>query len=276
MTLVQASIGDKGKCVILIADRMLTSRLSEGLPSYEFESTTPKIVHKGNVGVGFSGISLYIDLAISKIGNRTDFDEIVKTTSEFVKEIKNKNIDAYVKRLTGVGSENFFNSNDLPIPEEIRKHVYGQLKDFEGGCQAIVAGFDKKGKARIVIVDEQGDTFETTSFSAFSIGSGHPFSKIFFDQHSYDPIMVAPEALLFAYEAKQWAQSHTGVGSKTDILVFRKGKKVLGIYNDSKLQKELHGKYIQERQRHSEVRKSLLKDILNPTSRIKGGKNEVI
>lgn len=269
MTLVQASIGDKGRCVILIADRMLTSRLSEELPPYEFESTNPKIIHRGNVGVGFSGISLYIDFAISKIGNKTDFDEIVKTTSKFVKEVKKKNIDGYIKKLTGVGSNDFFTKGNLPIPEEVRKHVYGELKDFEGGCQAIVTGFDKRGKARIVIVDEQGDTFETTTFSSFSIGSGQPFSKIFFDQHSYDPIMVTSEALLFAYEAKQWAQAHTGVGSKTDILVFRKGEKVLEIFNDSELQKELHKKYKEESKRHSESRKILLKDLLKPRQQLK-------
>lgn len=262
MTLVQVSIADGGKCVILIADRLLTSRLSDDLPPYEFEAHTPKIIHNGNVGVGFAGSSLYADLATVNIGNKEDFDEIVEAISNFIKKEKRRNIDAFIKRLTGVESEDFFKNKELPIPDEVRNFIYGQLKTFEIGCHSIITGFDKNEVARIIVVDEQGECLETTTFSFLSIGSGSPFSRVYFDLYGYDKNMNVNEALLFAYEAKQWAQSHTGVGQKTDILIFQKDKKVLEINDGSELMVKMHNKYIEEYKRHHKIRSDLLGDIL--------------
>lgn len=264
MTLVQVSIADKGKSIVLIADRLLTSMLSEDVPPYEFEARTPKIIHRSSVGVGFAGSSLYADLAISEIGNKKDLDNIVKTISTFIENEGKKKIDAFIKRLVGVNSEAFFTRNDLPIPIELRNFVYGKLsgEEVEIACNCVVTGFDKKGKARIVIIDSEGNTLETATFSNISIGSGAPFSKVYFDLYSYDCCMNINEALLFAYEAKQWAQSHTGVGEKTDILLFRKGKKVLEIYDGSVLMEKINTKYKEEYERHHRIRRDLLKDIL--------------
>lgn len=262
MTLVQTCIADKGDCVILIADRLLTSQLSEDLPSYEFEATVPKIISKGNVGIGFAGSSLYADLASVKVQGLTDFDEIVDKLSTFIKEEKQKIVDSFIKRLTGVESKDFFNNKELPIPVELRGYVYGKLKDFEIGCHWIIVGFDKEETARIVVIDEQGDITEITTFSVCSIGSGSPFSRIYFDQYGYDRSMDVNQALFFAYEAKEWAQSHTGVGLNTDILIFRKGKKVTEIYNDDELMKTIHKRYMEEGDRHKEARKKLLDGVL--------------
>ena len=264
MTLVQVSIADKGKSIVLIADRLLTSWLSEDIPSYEFESQTPKIIHRGSVGIGFAGTSIYADLATCKVGNKKDFDVIVKTISTFFKNEKKTMVDAFIKRLCGVSSEMFFKRADLPIPVELRNYIYGKLSAPDGqiNCSCIVTGFDKRGKARVVIIDGEGSTLETTTFSNVSIGSGAPFSKVYFDLCNYDCCMGTSEALLFAYEAKKWAQSHTGVGDKTDILLFRKSKKVLEINDSSKLMKNIDAKYDEEHVRHHTIRRDLLKDIL--------------
>ena len=259
MTLVQVSIADKGDCVILVADRLITGTLSEDLPDYEFEAHSPKIIYHGNVGIGFAGSSLYADLMAEKINNKKDFDEIVKIVSNFIKNENEKEIAIFIKRYAGVKSKDFFERGNLPIPAEVRAFIYSQLKDFKVGCHCIIAGFDKKNKARIIIIDEQGQTTETTSFSVSSIGSGAPFSEVYFDLCEYDLNMDTNEALFFGYEAKQWAQSHTGVGNKTDILVLRKNKKPLEIYDNTELMKKLNKKYEEEKERHIKNRKDLLK-----------------
>ena len=55
MTLVQASIANNGKTVIILADRLLTRSFGDDFPSYEFEGNSPKIVSRGDVGTGFAG-----------------------------------------------------------------------------------------------------------------------------------------------------------------------------------------------------------------------------
>jgi hypothetical protein len=57
-----------------------------------------------------------------------------------------------------------------------------------------------------------------------SIGSGEPFSEIFFDQTCYSSACSLEKGLFLAYHAKKSAELHPGVGVKTDIMILRKGK----------------------------------------------------
>ena len=105
MTLVQASIANNGESVIVIADRLLTQEFGEEFPSYEFEGNTPKIISRGNVGIGFAGSALYADMAISAIpSSLTDSDKIVEDISKFVKDQRDNILDREVLRITGIGS----------------------------------------------------------------------------------------------------------------------------------------------------------------------------
>ena len=261
MTLVQASIAQNGKTVILIADRLLTRQLSKDLPSYEFESPTPKIITREKVGIGFAGSALYADIATSKLLDKTDFDEIVRTISKYIKNEKQSIIEGNIKRLTGVSSNDFFTNPNLAIPKEVRDHIYGTMGKFSLDFNSIIAGFDKSNKARIVFVDEEGDTAEATNFDVFSIGSGSPFSIVYFDQYGYEISTNEKEALLFAFEAKKWAQSHTGVGYRTDILIFRENGETVKIYDDSELMKKINEAYESEINKIKEMRKLLLEKL---------------
>ena len=273
MTLVQASIANNGNSAILIADRLLTTRLSRDLPSYEFESPIQKIILKEKVGVGFAGSSLHGDIATSKIADIFDFDEIVKTISEYISNKRQELIDKHIKRLTGVKSGEFFNKNDLPIPPEVRGHIYAQIKDFNINCHCLVTGFDEKGEARIVDIDDNGDITEATTFGVHSIGTGSPFSQVYFDQYGYDTKMSTEEAVLFAFEAKTWAEAHTGVGVRTDMLVFNKKNKkeidVLKIYDDSEFMDKLQKAYKDEIDKRKEFRTKLLKELFEESGREK-------
>lgn len=266
MTLVQASIANGGNAVILIADRLLTTTLSHDLPSYEFESGSPKLLYRGHTGIGFAGSSVHADACILGLNGKTDFNEIVDTISGYISSERNNRIEKDIKRLTGVSSNDFFTKKDLPIPEEVRDNIYYLMKKFKVNCQSIIAGFDNNLKARIVIIDEEGDITDATNFNAFPIGSGAPFSKVYFDQLGYRPEMDANEATLFAFEAKKWAQAHTGVGEKADILVFKKESEeitVTEIYDGSKLMRKMRSVYDTEIKNREEVRKKLLGEMFD-------------
>jgi hypothetical protein len=255
MTLVQASIADSGNAVILIADRLLTTTLSSDLPSYELEAGSPKLIFRNHTGIGFAGSSIHADACISSLNEKNDFNEIVNTISGYISSARNTRIEKDIKRLTGVTSEQFFTNKELPIPSEVRDNIYYLIKKFRINCQSIIAG-----------IDEEGDVIEATNFNAFPIGSGAPFSKVYFDQLGYTPEMSANEAILFAFEAKKWAQAHTGVGERADILVFRKESeeiKVQEIYDNSELMNNMRDVYTAEIKNREDVRKTLLKNMFD-------------
>jgi hypothetical protein len=261
MTLVQASIADDGNSVVLIADRLLTRRLSRDLPSYEFESATPKILFRGNVGIGFAGLSLYAEISTRSLNKEKDFDKITGIISKCVRHEREKFIEGEVRILTGVSAKEFFTNPQLAIPPEVRESIYGMMGEFDIECNAVVAGFDKNNKARIAVVDEDGDIVEVTPFGFASIGTGSPFSIVYFDQHGYDTRMKRNEAIVFAFEAKKWAEAHTGVGDRTDILVFDKGKKPISIYDDNEKMKQLRNAYEVELKKHRQMRVALYQKV---------------
>jgi hypothetical protein len=73
--------------------------------------------------------------------------------------------------------------------------------------------------------------------------------------------MRTEEAIIFAFEAKKWGQAHTGVGDKTDMLVFQKNKPVMKIYDDSQIMRRMDDEYEKEIERRKEIRKKLTREL---------------
>lgn len=263
MTLVQASIANNGEAIILVADRLLTASFGRDFPDYESEGASQKIYSVGSIGIGFAGSALYSDMAISEVSSSsiTDFDEIVKKISEFVKKQRGDIINNEVVRVTGIPSQEFFSCSEK-VPEAVRGYVYGWRNDFRFNFQCIIAGFDKDKNSGIRYINSEGDIISVTNFGVGSIGSGAPFSEIYFDQCNYDISMPEIESLFFAYKAKRWAEAPTGVGLRTDILILRKDVSPINIRDEDKLMKELREAYNKEKEKSSKIRESLLKQLI--------------
>lgn len=266
MTLVQALIANNGETVIILADRLLTKTFGEDFPSYEFEGNQPKIFSRTNVGIGFAGSALYADMAISKVPpDITDFDEITKIISDFAKVTGKSEIENEVHRVTRKDSDYIF-SNPEKVPDGVRDYLYGVINKFQLNFECVVAGFDNGEKAKIVFIMGNGETINATNFGVGSIGSGLVFSQIYFDQHQYEITMPETESLFFAYKAKKWAEAHTGVGLKTDILMFRKNGENLAIPNENILMKEIDKIYEEEEKENSNTKNKLLKKLVKNCS----------
>lgn len=264
MTLVQASIANNGNSVILIADRLLTSKIGEDVPSYEFEWNKPKILSFKKIGIGFAGAALFADMIereISGIKDK-DFDNIVKKISNFIKKEKNRFVEQYIVRHTGISSKDFFNRPpDIAIPPEVIEAIYAFMAQFDLEFECIVCGFDKKNNVRLIGIDNQGNIFELTNFGIVTIGSGSPFSKIYFDLYNYTTTVPEKDGLFFAYRAKKWAEASTGVGACTDILIINKNKEALLISDESQLMKEIDSCHKKEIKNRDDLREKLMKDL---------------
>ncbi|MDY6966281.1 MAG: hypothetical protein SVM80_10005 [Halobacteriota archaeon] len=262
MTLVQASIANNGETVIIVADRLLTRSFGEKFPSYEFEGNSPKIISRGKVGIGFAGSALYADMVTSELSTDiSDFDEIVGAISNFVKNTRGSIFSDVVFKVTGISPEDFY-SNPQIVPDPVRDFIYGWRMEFQLDFECIVAGFDKDKNAKITHITEDGSIISATNFGVDSIGSGSLFSQIYFDQYNYEVSMPEIGSLFFAYKAKKWAEAPTGVGLKTDIILFRKYHANTEIQNENGLMSEINKVYEEEKERNRGIRDELLKRLI--------------
>ncbi|UCE81261.1 MAG: hypothetical protein JSV94_02245, partial [Methanobacteriota archaeon] len=254
MTLVQACIAQEGERVILIGDRLVTRNIGTDVPSYEYESHNRKILLKGTVGIGFEGDVVLIDKFIAELSGKRDYDSIVDSIADAVGKEDERATERYVKSRTGLSAKQFFERTDTKVPDYLVDEIYEGIEECVD-IGALIAGFDRSGNARITVVDAEGDVLNFTNLGNVSIGSGSTLSGIYFDQNRYDPRMNENEALLFAFEAKKWAEAHTGVGHSTDIIIIKKKGKSKEIIEESPLMEKMNRIYDEERRKQEEVRK---------------------
>ena len=260
MTLVQACIAQGGERVILIGDRLVTRNIGTDVPAYEYESHNRKVLLKGTVGIGFEGDVVLIDKFVSGLSGKRDYDSIVESIAENVKVEDGKATERYVRSRTGLSAKQFFERTDTKIPDYLVDEVYEGIEECVD-IGALIAGYDRNGNAKLTVVDAEGDVLNFTNLSNVSIGSGSTLSGIYFDQNRYDPHMNENEALLFAFEAKKWAEAHTGVGQSTDIIIIKEKGRPKEILEESPMMEKMNRIYEEERRKQEEVRKRLLRKI---------------
>ena len=260
LTLVQACIAQEGDRVILIGDRLVTRNIGTDVPSYEYESHNRKVLLKGMVGIGFEGDVVLIDKFVSELSGKRDYDSIVESIAEGIKEEDEKATDRYVKSRTGLSAKQFFERTDTKVPDYLVDEVYEGIEECID-IGALIAGYDRSGNPRLTVADAEGDVLNFTNLGNVSIGSGSTLSGIYFDQNRYDPNMNEDEALLFAFEAKKWAEAHTGVGHSTDVIIIKKRGKPREILEESPLMEKMNRIYEEEGRKQKEVRKKLLRKM---------------
>ena len=260
MTLVQACIAEDGERVILIGDRLVTRNIGTDVPSYEYESHNRKVFLKGTVGIGFEGDVVLIDKFVSELSGKRDYDSIAGSIAESIRKEDETATNRYVRSRTGLSAKQFFERTDIKIPDYLVDEVYEGIEECVD-IGALMAGFDRNGNARLTVVDAEGDVLNFTNLGNVSIGSGSTLSGIYFDQNRYDPRMKENEALLFAFEAKKWAEAHTGVGHSTDIIVIKNRGRSKEILEESPMMEKMNRIYEEERRKQEEVRKRLLKKM---------------
>ncbi|UCE45978.1 MAG: hypothetical protein JSU93_03710 [Methanobacteriota archaeon] len=260
LTLVQACIAQEGDRVILIGDRLVTRNIGTDVPSYEYESHNRKVILKGTVGIGFEGDVVLIDKFVSELSGKRDYDSIIESIAEGIKEEDKRATDRYVKSRTGLSAKQFFERTDAKVPDYLVDEVYEGIEECID-IGALIAGYDRSGNPRLTVADAEGDVLNFTNLGNVSIGSGSTLSGIYFDQNRYDPSMNEDEALLFAFEAKKWAEAHTGVGHSTDIIIIKRRGKPREILEESPLMEKMNRIYEEEGRKQKEVRKKLLRKM---------------
>lgn len=225
MTLIQASICNNGKAIILIGDRMVSIEM--GNINYEHEAKVPKLYYFDKYAIGFAG-SLN---DIKRISNKISKNKTWKSVVEFADYISNvfrndvkEQQELIVKYYTLKDIDDFINDpigNAGTIPEELKAFVYGEISEVTLDLAGIIVGFDELKNPKIFDIDNKGIITDSTDNQYSSLGSGEPFSEFYFDQHEYDANCSLELGLFLAFRAKKAAEYHPGVGCNTDIYILK-------------------------------------------------------
>jgi hypothetical protein len=246
--------------------RLITSSFNSPqgpLMSYEIEGRDSKIYIFQKNAIGFAGSVPNILELRGKIQPKDDVEEFAKYITTLFQSIKDVDMDKIIKQLTMRDTRADFIKEQGTIPAKLVELVYSKYATYKTDCQALIAGFDSHQNARIFgMLDAETFSIEDlTEMHHYSIGSGHPFSMIFYDQQDYNCNCNLQEGLYFAYRAKKNAEAHTGVGEPTDIIILRKDsppKKVLA--NDPLIMK-LDDAYKEEKANITQIRSKIFSDI---------------
>ena len=260
MTLVQASICEKGNTIILIADRMVSYSIG-GYIEYEKEGNTSKLFVYNKNAIGFAGILPDIVKIKNKIEPKDNVDDFLDEIIEIMIKNKNGELNRSILNDTIWKNKEEFIKNLNICPNDLKDLIFGKNAEFRLQLNCLIVGFNKKNEAKIYTISNEYEVNDVSDLFHHSIGSGTPFSVIFFDQENYDVNFSLEEGLYFAYRAKKTAESHTGVGIKTDIVIIRKNDKPIIIFADDEKMKMLENLYQDEKQKNINLRREIIKKI---------------
>lgn len=258
MTLVQASICEKGNTIIIIADRMVSSSIG-GL-QYEKEGKSSKLYAFGKNALGCAGMFSDIVKLKQKISLKDDIDEFLEELINVMKNLKEEELERLISFNTLWDSKNEFLSTPK-IPQKLYNFIFAQHSAYTLKLNSLIAGFDKEGTAKIYVITPDYKVSDDSDMYHQSIGSGAPFSLIFYDQEDYDVDCSLEEGLYFAFRAKKAAEAHTGVGVNTDILILHKDRDPISISNEDKRMKMLENLYNEEENEIEKFRSEIIKKI---------------
>lgn len=258
MTIVLASIAEKGNAIIMASDRML----ARGQLSYQFEHDSPKIRVLKNYLIGYAGTTSFGDDIISHEYSKTDVSvkEFIDEFSEFYVKYGNKIVSRVLLESIGLTLETF-NSNPSIYPISLQQKVYDGMGKAKLNVQFIICGYDKE-QPRIYIVSEYGIFTTAHSIGYTAVGIGEPHAANFYMVNGYKRDTPLNEAIYFAYRAKKSAEIAGGVGQCTDIYILPKGKSAISFQDGSPVISELNNIYEKHRNKTQELYKDeVLPDI---------------
>lgn len=230
MTIVLASIADKGNAIIMASDRML----ARAQLTYQFEHDSPKIRQIGDYLIGYAGAATFADdIVTHKYANLTPIHNFIEEFSAFYVKYGNRIVSRILLESLGLDLKTF-NAHPTNYPPALQQRIYDKMGKAKLGVQFIVCGFDQD-KPKIYVLGEYG-IFSTAHFVGYAaIGIGEPHAANFYIVNGYKFDTPLKEAIYFAYRAKKSAEMAGGVGKCTDIYVLNNGKTAVSFRDGGKI-----------------------------------------
>jgi 20S proteasome alpha/beta subunit len=238
MTVCIAALCDNRKAIILAADKMVGSH------AIESEAEIHKVLH------------LHKDWRVMLAGNDiSPAFEIVDSAKKrlpkgktfTVQEVENAIVESYrEQRLAGAASqylaprgltlETFNSAASNVLPESLRLSLDSAIEGYRLELELLVAGFDRNGRGHIFSIsdyDNRGAARRHDIPGFQAIGSGSHGANYMMMYRALSPPLPIRWALYLVLEGKYFGELASGVGSRTDLYILRRGKPSIKIKEDT-------------------------------------------
>lgn len=240
MTIVLASIAEKGNAIIMASDRML----ARAQLTYQFEHDSPKIRIIDDYLIGYAGTTTFADDIVShEYHDLKPIKNFVEEFSKFYIKYGNRIVSRILLESVGLDLETF-NLNPTRFPAPLQQKVYEKMGAAKLNVSFIICGYDEAlAQPKIFIVGEYGifSTQHSVGYAAIGIGEPHVANYYMVNGFKFDTPLK--EAIYFAYRAKKGAEMAGGVGNCTDIYVLEKGKRAVAYRDGGPFIKQLDSIY---------------------------------
>ena len=143
MTIIQASICNKNKAIILVGDRLVTAH-----ETCEAEARSHKLYRFGQFGIGFAGaLSDIICVKDAIPENPSAFKDLIDSIKNVYRQENEKREDNFIKRHVLLNKNEFkeyVQHDDGKIPVNLIEWIYGNLQEIRLECIALTVGFNAK------------------------------------------------------------------------------------------------------------------------------------
>jgi len=237
MTVCVAALADRGKTLILAADKMV------GIGSIEAEPEVEKIlpIHKDwRIMVAGNGISPVFDIvdAVKKEIARKQKASVTTMIDAVLQAYQaQRNTDATTVYLSprGLTLKEFKAERSKNPDSNFIRGLDQEIYNHEFEMELLVAGFDQTGQGRIFSMrswPRRGSPRRHDIPGFHAIGSGSDAAIHMMYSRELGPLTPARKALYYVLEAKYFGERASGVGPKTDLYVLRQGRRPIKIPND--------------------------------------------
>lgn len=233
VTVCIAAIAEIYDGLVLITDTMISTGETSS------DDTTLKIKPiTDNWYFMFAGDDLsYIppieSLLISGLDYKTSYsaDHIAATFADAYQAVRERTCEAKFLKPFKMGMAEFKDEGKDKLPAHIFSDIFYEIREFDLGCQFLVAGFDEAGTPHIFTVSNPGvvEWFDIVGFWAIGSGQRSALSSLFFSEYNFRHSLSS--GVYRVYEAKLMAEKALGVGKSTLLLSLeRRNDKIERVY----------------------------------------------
>lgn len=255
MTQLIAAVCDRGKTVVALSDRMVTT----GDMTLGFESPNRKAeVITDRSAVLIAGSVHEPDLVRDARERAKGKDRVRDIAEVFVglyQELRTKRIeDEILKARIGIKSFSEYHQKQQMLHESVILETNHLISEFDLGLDLILVGVDDR--AHVSHIDNPGRWHSWDNLGYCTVGMGDRHAENVFAWYKHSSNVPVSEALYIAFEAKKKAEMAGGVGPTTDAIIVKDDG--VHLVKDETL-KVLQGIY--DEREYGEERKTLGKKV---------------
>jgi hypothetical protein len=238
MTCCVAALCDKGKSIVLVADKMIGSGMIEGEPEITKILTFHRHWRVMLAGDDISPAFPIIDSVKQKLSRKRALAvrQVMDAFKASYRREREDIAESMYLSPRGWTMRSFNSAAAKILPKQVRKEISDKLQSQRLELSLLVAGFDNTGKGHIFSLDDyehRGKPRRQDIPGFHAIGSGAPGAIYMMTYRDASASMPLRLMIYYALEGKYFGELAGGVGLRTDFYVLRSGKRTFKIKEET-------------------------------------------